>query len=82
MIVLRTKTVNTIPNTQTTLDLKNLEIFPICILSDIFDTIPRAVPISISGSKNVVIKFPINVIITKRIGCIADAVTIFPGSYH
>lgn len=65
---LRTNIVRTIPNAQITLDLKNLESFPICILSDIFDIIPSDVPISISGKKTEDIIFPIKVIITRSTG--------------
>lgn len=82
MTIPRTNTVKTIPSTQTTLDLKNLDILSICILSDIFDTIPREVPINMSGNRKDVIKLPIKVIINKRIGCTVEAVTIFPCSYH
>ncbi len=82
MTILRTNKVNTIPSIHTTLDLKNLDILSICILSDIFDTIPREVPINMSGNKKVVMKLPIKVIINKRSGCIVDAVAIFPCSYH
>lgn len=78
----RTNIVETTPNIHTTLDLKNLDILSICILSDIFDTIPKAVPININGKRNVVIKLPIKVISSKSIGCIVDAVTKFPRCYH
>lgn len=68
MIKLRVNTVKTIPSTHTTVDLKNFEILSICILSDIFDTIPSAVPINTSGKRKFVIKFAINVIIRSNIG--------------
>lgn len=58
MIKLRTKTVSTIPSAHTTLDLNILESLPICILSDILDTIPSDVPTSISGINTEEIKFP------------------------
>lgn len=41
MIILRTKIVSTNPSIHTTLDLKNFDIFVICILSDTFDIIPK-----------------------------------------
>lgn len=74
----RVNIVKTIPSIHTTLDLKNFDILSICILSDIFETIPSAVPISTSGNKKFVMKFAINVIIKSNTGCIVDAVTKFP----
>lgn len=44
MIVLRTNIVKTTPRIQITLDLKNFASLSICILSDILDIIPSAVP--------------------------------------
>lgn len=70
------------PSIHTTLDLKNFAILSIWTLSDILDIIPRTVPIRISGKSTLVIKFPINVIISKRTGWITDAVTKFPSCEH
>lgn len=53
-----TKIVRTIPNAQTTLDLKNLDSLLIWILSDICDIIPSEVPTNISGKNTDDMIFP------------------------
>lgn len=58
MIRHRTNIVRTIPNAQTTLDLKNLDSLLIWILSDICDIIPSEVPTNISGRNTDDIIFP------------------------
>ena len=58
MIERRTKIVRTIPNAQTTLDLKNLDSLLIWILSDICDIIPSEVPTNISGKNTDDMIFP------------------------
>ncbi len=62
------KIVIVVPNTHTTLDLKNLDIFPICTLSEILDTIPIIVDTVIIGNIAIFIIFPIKIIINKITG--------------
>ena len=73
-----TNTVKTIPNIHTTDDLKNLDILPISIFSEIFDTIDNTVPTRIKGIITIEIKLPIKAIKNNIIGCINPADTILP----
>lgn len=73
-----TNTVKVIPNIHITVDLKNFDIFPICILSDIFEIIDNTVPANIKGIITIEIKFPINAIKNNIRGCTILADTKLP----
>lgn len=77
-----TKIVIAVPRTHTTLDFKNFEIFPICTLSEIFETIPITVDTVIIGRITTVIIFPIKIIINKITGWIKFAEAILPRTCH
>lgn len=63
-----TKSVSTIPKIHIILDLKYFDNLSICTLSDILETIAKAVDISSNGKISTFIRFPINVIINNKIG--------------
>ena len=63
-----TNKVNTVPNTHTILEFKNLDSFPTCASSDIFEIIPNAVETSAIGINTFVMKLLINVISKSNIG--------------
>ena len=73
-----TNKVNTVPKIHTILEFKNLESFPTCAWSDIFEIIPKAVATSATGINIFVIKLLINVTIKSNIGCNIPEETIFP----
>ena len=72
------KIVITAPRTQIIPDLNNLLNFPICTLSDKFETIDIAVEINKIGRITLVIAFPINTIIRIIIGSSIELVATFP----
>ena len=72
------KIVKTIPKTHTIEDFKNLDNFPICILSDMFETIDIDIDINNSGIKNEFINIPIKFTIINKIGSITVDVVIVP----
>lgn len=73
-----TNTVKVIPSIHTTVDLKNLDIFPICILSDMLEIIESTVPANIKGIITIEIRFPINAIKNNIKGCTKLADTKLP----
>ena len=77
-----TNIVITNPKTQVIPDLKKVDNFPICNLSDKFDTIPNAVAIKVLGRTNKVIVFPINIIANIINGCIKETDATLPRSRH
>ena len=77
-----TKIVNTIPKHQTTELFINFDNLSTCTLSEILDIIFSATDISVAGINIVLIKFPMNVIINRIIGCNMLAEAIFPCSCH
>ena len=73
-----TNIVITRPKNQVIPDLKKLDNFPICILSDKLDTILSDVAISVIGNTNKVIVLPINTIAKIIRGCIKETDAILP----
>lgn len=66
-----TNIVTTTPKNQVIPDLRNLDNFPICTLSDKLDIIPKAVAIKQSGNITIVIVFAMNIIENIINGCIS-----------
>lgn len=66
-----TNIVTTTPKNQVIPDLRNLDNFPICTLSDKLDIIPKAVAIKQSGNITIVIVFAMNTIENIINGCIS-----------
>jgi len=77
-----TKTVITTPKTHTIPDFRNLDNFPICTLSDKFDTIPNAVAIKAIGKIKIVIVFAINTTANIIKGCIKVTDATLPACRH
>ena len=66
--IIPTNKVSTTPNVHTTVELKNFDSLSTWILLDTFEIIANAVDISTNGSKIVIIKLPMKVIINNIIG--------------
>lgn len=66
-----TNIVTTTPKNQVMPDLRNLDNFPICTLSDKLDIIPKAVAIRQSGNITIVIVFAMNIIENIINGCVS-----------
>lgn len=73
-----TNIVTTTPKNQVIPDLRNLDNFPICTLSDKLDIIPKAVAIKQRGSITIVIVFAMNIIENIINGCISVTDAILP----
>ncbi len=77
-----TNTVITTPKAHTIPDFKNLDNFPICTLSDKFDTIPNDVAIKEIGRINSVIVLAINTTANIINGCIKVTDATLPSRRH
>ena len=77
-----TNIVITSPKNQITPDFKKFDNFPICTLSDKFETIPNTVATKVSGRINRVIALPIKTTANIISGCINETDAIFPRSRH
>lgn len=77
-----TNIVITNPKNQIIPDFKNVDSFPICTLSDKFETIPNTVATKVSGKMNKVIAFPIKTTAKIISGCINETDDMLPRSRH